>query len=181
MSAIIKALRETFANSIYVLLAGTIGFTAFAFAVWLPNLHLIWQTFANTGASLSEKIKLLINLLGGIGTNFSLFSASYTVAIAILLGIDIAMVVYYARKRNTLERKSITTSIGAIASGAFGIGCAACGSVILSMFLGAASFLAYLPLRGGEFGILSVILLTASLFLISRKIAEPLTCNTKPL
>jgi hypothetical protein len=49
---------------------------------------------------------------------------------------------------------------------------------MLSSF-GAASALAILPLRGGEFGILSVALLAFSLILISKKIAAPLTCNVK--
>ena len=71
------------------------------------------------------------------------------------------------------------TSYIALAS-ALGIGCAACGSFILTTALssfGAASALAILPLRGGEFGILSVVLLALSLVLISKKIAAPLICK----
>ena len=43
--------------------------------------------------------------------------------------------------------------------------------------LGAVGVLAILPLRGGEFGILSVILPMFSLILISKKIAAPPTCG----
>ena len=78
----------------------------------------------------------------------------------------------------------MAAGFGGIASGALGIGCAACGSFILTATLssvGAASALAILPLRGGEFGILSVILLATSLVVVSNKIAEPLMCTSEKL
>ncbi|MBK5204909.1 MAG: hypothetical protein JJD98_05735 [Polaromonas sp.] len=65
-------------------------------------------------------------------------------------------------------------------SGVIGIGCAACGSLILGVILpsfGAAGALAALPLNGEEFGILSVALLFVSLLLISKNIAEPINCG----
>jgi len=84
------------------------------------------------------------------------------------------------RKRAGLARQEMAAGLGGVASGALGIGCAACGAFLLSTTLslfGAAGALALLPLRGGEFGILSVVLLLVSLSLISRKIAAPLICK----
>ena len=153
--------------------------------MWLPNIGLLTEVFGASSTPLETKLKLAWNLLGGIRTNFSLLSAGYTIAIAALFGINIAMVVYFLKRaRNNLARQDIAAGFGGIASGALGIGCAACGSFLLSTLLasfGAASALVILPLRGGEFGILSVILLAFSLVLISKKIAAPLMCNTKPL
>jgi len=164
-----KAFNEVFAHTLYIVIASILALAVFVFAVWLPNIGLI------------SDLKIAISLLGGISTNFSALSASYTIAIAILFGINISMVVYLVRKRRSgLAGGGMAAGFGGIASGALGIGCAACGSFILTATLssfGAAGALAILPLRGGEFGILSVVLLATSLVIISNKIAEPLTCK----
>lgn len=176
-----SAFNEVFANMPYIALSSIFALLALLFAVWLPNFGLITDIFFASSAPLAIKLKLAVSLLGGFRTNFSLFSAGYTVAIAILFGINIAMFVYFLRHRRTsVARRDTAAGFGGMASGALGISCAACGSFILSS-LGAAGALAILPLRGGEFGIVSVILLAISLLLISKKIAAPLTCNIKPL
>ncbi|MBI4158543.1 MAG: hypothetical protein HY505_02930 [Candidatus Yanofskybacteria bacterium] len=172
-----KAFSEVFVSALYIVIAIILALAVFVFAVWLPNIGLI------TG------FKIAVNLLGGISTNFSTLSATYTIAIAILFGINIAMVVYLVRKRRlglapTLRSGQagggMAVGFGGIASGALGIGCAACGSFILTTtlsFFGVAGALAILPLRGGEFGILSVVLLIISLIIISDKIVQPLICT----
>lgn len=175
------AFSEVFANTSYIALASTFAIAAFLFAVWLPNFGLIGEVFSTSSAPTAAKLKITIALLGGIGTNFSFLSAGYTIAIAALFGINFAMVVYFLKRtRARLARQDVAAGFGGVASGALGIGCAACGSFILSTTLsslGAASALAILPLRGGEFGILSVVLLLVSLALISKKIAAPLICK----
>lgn len=177
------AFGELFAVNSYIALASVIALAAFLFAVWLPNFGLIGEVFSTSSAPLAAKLKITIALLGGIGTNFSFLSAGYTIAIAALFGINLAMVVYFLKRtRAGLGGQNLAAGVGGIASGALGIGCAACGSFILTTALssfGAAGALAILPLRGGEFGILSVALLAFSLILISNKIAAPLTCNVK--
>lgn len=177
------AFTEVFAHSAYIVLASALAILAFLLAVWLPNSSLITQVLNASSAPLATKLNLVWSLLGGIRTNFSPLSAGYTIAIATLFGINIAMVVYFLKSTRTdLVQQDMAAGFGGIASGVLGISCAACGSFILSTTLsslGAASALAILPLRGGEFGILSVILLVISLFLISKKITAPLTCNYK--
>lgn len=175
------AFGEVFANTSYIAFASALAIAAFFFAVWLPNFGLIGEVFGTSSAPLGAKLKIAVSLLGGIGTNFSFLSAGYTIAIAILFGVDISMVVYFLKRtRARLARQDLAAVFGGAASGALGIGCAACGSFILSATLaslGAAGALAILPLRGGEFGILSVVLLLVSLALISKKIAAPLICK----
>ncbi len=177
------AFSEVFANISYIALASALAIVVFLFAVWFPNFSLIGEVFNTSSAPLAIKLKLAWSLLGGISTNFSLLSAGYTIAIAMLFGINLAMITYFLKRaRARLARQDMAAGIGGIASGALGIGCAACGPFILStMFssLGVAGAFAILPFRGGEFGILSVVLLAFSLVLISKKIAAPLTCNVK--
>jgi hypothetical protein len=175
------AFGEVFAGASYIVLASVLAIAAFLFAVWFPNFGLIGEVFSASSVPLVAKLKVTISLLGGISTNFSALSAGYTIAIAALFGINLSMVVYFLKRaRVGLGKQNLVAGVGGIASGTLGIGCAACGSFILSTILsslGAASALAILPLRGGEFGILSVALLAVSLVLISKKIVAPLTCK----
>jgi hypothetical protein len=169
-----------FAHFSYLALAGLLAIMAFLFVVWFPNFGLMAEVFATSSVSLTEKLSFATSLLGGIGTNFSLLSASYTVAIAVLFGANTSMIVYLLkRKRATRLGQNIAVGSGGMASGALGIGCAACGSLIFGAalpFVGAAGALAMLPLQGEEFGILGVALLLVSLSLLSRTITAPGSC-----
>ncbi|MBK5104849.1 MAG: hypothetical protein JJE42_11420 [Burkholderiales bacterium] len=152
----------------------------FLLAVWFPNLGLIVQVFSGPDASLAAAFGIALSLLGSIVTNFSLLSAGYTIAIAALFGIATAMIAYQVKQRRIAAAgRSIAIGSGAVASGVLGVGCAACGSLILGVLLpslGAAGALAALPLQGEEFGILSVGLLFISLSLISENIVESIAC-----
>lgn len=174
------AFGQVFAHPPYLALASALSIVGFLFAVWFPNLGLIGKVFAGSNAPLAAKLSVALSLLGGIGTNFSLLSAGYTIAIAVLFGITTAMIVYLLKQRQVAAAgQNIAIGTGGVASGVLGIGCAACGSLILGAglpFLGAAGALAMLPLNGAEFGILGVALLFVSLLLISKKIAEPIAC-----
>jgi len=174
------AIALVFAHAVYVALAMVLALAAFLLAVWFPNFGLIGKVFGS-GAPLADKIWITLSLLGAIDSNFSLFSAAYTIAIAVLFGLTTAMIAYSFRHgRPATAGGNIALGSGAIASGALGIGCAACGSLIsgaLFSALGATGALAALPLHGGEFGLLSVALLVLSLALISRTLAQPIACE----
>lgn len=164
----------------YVLLAIGASATIFAVAVWLPNINLIWNVLLSTDVSLSQKINLPLSLLGSITTNFSFLSATYTIAIAILAGLNVALIAYYIRERQKeFDKSGMTVGILGVFTGILGMGCAACGSIIFSSIIGTAagtSFIALLPLRGGEFGILGVILLGISMYLLVKQISRPSVC-----
>ena len=174
------AFRRVFAYPAYIVLAVALASLAFLLAVWFPNFGLIGEVLAGSNAPLSSALGIALSLLGGIVTNFSLLSAAYTIAIAVLFGLTGAMVVHLARqKRIAAAGQSIAIGSGALASGVLGIGCAACGSLVLGVALpslGAAGALAALPLNGEEFGMLSVALLFASLLLVSKNVAESIAC-----
>lgn len=175
------ASAQVFANPWYAALAAAVSVLAFFLAVWLPNVGLIAEVFWGSNAPVTAKLGIALSLLGGIFTNFSLFSAGYTIAIAALLGIAAAMITYVLQqKRLAAAGQNIAISAGAVASGVVGIGCAACGSLILGAVLpsfGVAGALSALPLEGEEFGVLSVVLLLVSLLLVSKSIAESAACR----
>lgn len=174
------ALGPVFVYPSYIALAVILALLAFLLAVWFPNLGLIGEVFSGSNAPLAAKLGIALSLLGGIGTNFSPLSAGYTIAIAVLFGITGAMIAYLLKHRRVAAAgQNIAIGSGGVASGAIGIGCAACGSFVFSTVLssfGAAGALALLPLQGEEFGILSVALLFVSLLLVSRNIAKPIAC-----
>lgn len=174
------AFGQVFVYPSYVALAGGLALLAFLLAVWFPNVELIGELLVGSSAPITAKLGIVLSLLGGIGTNFSVLSAGYTIAIAPLFGLTSAMIAYTVkRSRIATDGKSIAIGSGAMASGVLGVGCAACGSLILGVLvpsLGAAAALAALPLQGEEFGIFSVALLVVSLLLISRSIAESIGC-----
>jgi len=174
------AFGRVFAQPWYIALAGALAIQVFLLAVWLPNLGLIIQILSGPDASLAAAIGIALSLLGSIVTNFSLLSAGYTIAIAVLFGIATAMITYQVKQRRIAAAgQSIAIGSGAVASGVLGVGCAACGSLILGVVLpslGVAGALAAMPLQGEEFGLLSVGLLFVSLSLISRNIVDSTAC-----
>jgi len=165
----------------YGLIDVAVIIVVFFFATWLPNFRLLWGVLGSSGVPFLDKLGLPLNLIGGIATNFTLFSASYTIAIAVLFGMNIAMIIYFLRRKIADARQAgISTGFLGIASGVLGIGCAACGSFILMnilTFIGASWVLSYLPLAGAEFGILGVSLLAISIYLTSRQIQNPTVCK----
>jgi hypothetical protein len=180
-------LRQVFAEGRYILLAAATGLAVFILATWLPNLGLVWQIAASASVPFADKVKVLTALIGSIGTNFTLFSALSTVAIAALFGANVAVMAYYFRARRQLlgqaGQAATAASLGGLASGFFGVGCAACGAFVLGpvlAFVGASGLIALLPFGGEEFGALGVAMLGYSLVLTARKIGEPVACPLGP-
>jgi len=176
-----QALQKVFRKPLYIFLALITSLVIFLFAVWFPNLPLIISVMGHSEIPFSQKFDLPISFLGSIITNFTLLSAFYTIAIAILFGVNLTMIIYFLRKRIVdVEKSGITTGLFGITSGVIGMGCATCGSFLLTSFLslfGASWILSYLPLNGGEFGILGVILLAFSIRLVAKQIQNPFVCS----
>lgn len=176
---VIRALREVFRKFSYALIAIGGGLIAFTFAVWLPNFSLIANTVANSSVPFGIKAQLLTGLFESITTNFSVFSAFSTILITILFGINLAIAIYLAKRDRVLGRGEITASVGGVISGALGVGCAACGSFVATSTLslvGAGGAIALLPFNGGEFNIVSIVFLVASIYFVARRIATPSVC-----
>ena len=108
---IVQAGQQVFRFPRYVVTAVLLAVAAFLFAVWLPNLGLIGEVFTNSSAPLGDKLRLAFTLLGSIRTNFSFLSATYTILIALLFGINIESVsVSFGDKTVLRVLKVITAS-----------------------------------------------------------------------
>ena len=177
----IRTIKNILLRPAYIAISLAVSFTAFAFVIWIPNIALISSVFENTNVSWGEKIAFLWLLLGSIATNFTFISAFSTVLIALLFGIQIALTVHLLRERSlSVAGKGAAASAAGVGMGLLGIGCSACGSLILTAILpaiGASGTLAFLPLGGGEFGLLGVIIIALSVFFTIRYVARPAICN----
>ena len=177
---LISSFKTVFQNLRYVLIALSIALVVFVVAVWLPNFALIMQIVTSSGIAFLDKLAVLISLIGSIQTNFTILSALYTIAIAILFGINVALLAYYIQKRKITEANGgAAAGVGGLMSGMFGIGCASCGTIVLApilTMLGAGGLVALLPFNGQEFGILGVIILGFSVYVAAKKINQPITC-----
>jgi len=120
----LRVLQQVFSNLRYVIIAVPVALAVFAFAVWLPNWRLIFTVFTSPSVSIAEALQVMFGLFFSIGTNFTTVSGTYTVLVAILFGINIAMLVYYIRVRKaSFKGTGPAAGIGGLISGIFGIGC----------------------------------------------------------
>ena len=181
---IVQGLAQVFSKGWYVLLAATIALATLVLTTWLGNLGLVWQIATSQWLPMADKVKILLALIGSLSTNFTVFSALCAIAIAILFGMNIAVTTYVFQEHRRLGSQSgqivTATSLGGLMSGLFGIGCAACGTFVLSpalAFLGAGTLVTALPFGGEEFGALGVGLLTLSLVMSVKRIGQPMLCQ----
>lgn len=165
----------------YLLMATIIALTMIVFAAWLPNLHLITKTMTSTTMSIWEKTNLLTALLGSLETNFTPLSRTLTVISATLTGIQMSLLIYYLRQSARIQA-DLGVSFAGIATSLLGVGCASCGSVVLTSLIGfgsATTMLGILPFRGQEFGFAGIAILLIAINYTIKKINQPFTCVVK--
>jgi len=155
--------------------------TMIAFAAWLPNLHLVTKTMTSSSMSIWEKTNLLTALLGSLETNFTPLSRTLTVISATLTGIQMSLLIYYLRQSVRIQTE-LGVSFAGVATSLFGVGCASCGSVVLTSLIGfssATTVLGILPFRGQEFGFAGISILLVAISFTIKKINQPYTCVVK--
>jgi len=174
-----NVLKKVFARPAYLSIAVLVSVAILVLAIWLPNISLIWETVWSPSYEFGQKVAILWSSLGAIMTNFTALSRTFTILLAALTGMNIALFVYYLKSRLRLEREAGTSLLGMF-FGLVGVGCASCGSVILSSIFGlgaTASFIGLFPLDGAEFGLLGIIILLWANLSLVKKIQQPATCK----
>lgn len=161
-----------------LLLAATSALVVFALQVWLPNLGLIWSVVVSGSLAPIDKVGFLWASLGAIGTNFTLLGASLAVVVSLLFGLNVALTVAYFRV--SLDNRSVgALSMAGLLAAVVGVGCSACGAVVLSALVGVtatAAVVARLPLGGQELNLLAVLILVASVAFTARRLSQPVVC-----
>ena len=155
------------------------GFTSLfilELSVNVQNLGLARTILASSRITLSEKLSYFTTVLGSLTTNYTGLSALLTVLNAILIGLNVSLLVFSLRRLRSSMLGSGMGSLGGVTAGFLGIGCAACGSALLSL-LGLSGVIAIFPLRGVEFSIIASLLLLASLISTSRRLHASGACQ----
>ena len=172
-------LRKIFRQPKYIVVSLLVALLLIAFAAWLPNLHLITKAMTSSTMTLWQKTNLITSLLGSLQTNFTTLSRNLTILSATLTGVQASLLIYYVR-RSILIQREVGASVAGMASSLLGVGCASCGSVVLTSIIGfssATTLLGILPFRGQEFGFVGIAILLGAISFTLRKINQPLDCE----
>jgi len=176
-------IMRVFARPLYLALLVSVAALTLSVLLLLPNQSVLVDVLFSPMVGFTTKLSFLVSLYGSLGTNFTLFTATYTVLIAVLLGVNVSLLWYYAaraRKLSKADRTLTFTGVGGFVSGLFGIGCAACGTILLTSIvnlLGITWLITYLPLHGAEFGVIGVGLLLFTAYTLAKRINDPLLCT----
>ena len=179
---VFATLKRVYARPIYGVLTFRAAALTLSVLLLLPNQALLFSVLLSPVVSLVSKVAFVITLHGTLLTNFAWYAAIYTVLIAFLFGVNASLLWYYIKRSRGFKRanRSLTfTGFGGLTSGLLGIGCAACGTIIISaglQLLGIGWLLSYLPLGGAEFGFIGVLLLLITAHSLIKRINDPLVC-----
>ena len=135
----LRVLTVSLATPRSLAIAGVAGLAVFAFAVWAPNLGLIWSVATAPDLALVRRAGVLWATLASAGLTLSPGAAVVPVGLAILVGLNIALAVALG---GAAGRGIGFGGAGALV-GAIGAGCSACGVGILATVLGPAASAAW--------------------------------------
>lgn len=178
---LICTFREVFRHSRYIAFALIFSAMIGVGIVWLSSYHLIRFALTSNFFDWSARLKILWTSIGVFATNFTFVSQIMIIAVAISAGVNIAILIFYFKRTMMVRRASGASALGLV-MGTLGVGCSACGSVVLSSLFGittASVLVSWLPLRGVEFGIASLALIWGSIYMFARKIQSPVICAVK--
>lgn len=174
-----KKLAHILSRISYLTIALISGVLIYLGLVVVSNIDLFQHTLFRSDFSLRLKLDILKSAI----VNLPETSAITTLFLALLLGLNIAVITFYFRNKvSSFKAHSSAASVMGALVGILGLGCAACGSFIIMTlipFLGLGTLFAVLPFHGKEFGILGIILLLISLYLTLKEIAHPPVCEVE--
>ena len=139
----------------------------FISASFLTFLVFYLLTLATTT---NQSLEIFIMMNGFLYT----LSTFFLLAIASLLfGIYIILLAYKFRKKCKNGKEIISGIFGSsgLIAGLFGAGCPMCGAALFALF-GAPLALFFLPLKGLELRLASIILLSLSIYFLSRSLIK---------
>jgi len=173
----VRTIGRVLGRPAYGLTALLIAFLVFTVAVIvIPSFGLIADTATASAFSLIDKIEIIVSLYAAIGSNTTALSASIIIVISVLFGINLSLFLFIIkRKWRALTTTETGGSVAGLVSGLLGIGCAACGSLLLTAVLPttAAGVLASLPFSGQELGFVGIALIGYSCWSLAQTAGRP--------
>lgn len=150
-----------------------------AFYFTFVNLRLAYSFFSFTSLDTLEKIHYFFIALFDTST----FSSTPLVVLLIMTATATSLVVTqlyaYFRARGKLLAKDGTLGGLGLLLAVLGVGCAACGTLVVSTILGIfgySTLLMYFPLHGVEIGYFGACMLAVLSYVLAKRLATPYTC-----
>lgn len=179
MKSLIEGLRLVIRrhDSRRVVIISTVLF--FILVLGVQNAKEALELFSLTSLPLLKRVSLFITTFFDIRSTFTDGALILAILGSFLGGINIALAYTYMKIRGEVILKSgLYSGLGLIFA-FFGIGCAACGTALLSVILGFFGFSATLtifPYHGAEIGYIGLILLSIATYTLAKKVTAPLVC-----
>ena len=164
----------------YVFSGIAVTLVVFLGGIWASPFPLVSRICLDTSIPLSERWSLSVHLLSSSFSDVPSFEMVYLATIAILIGINTSLVLAYVRmRRDKMRATGVASGLLGTLAGLLGLGCAACGTFVLSPLLvtiGAGGLIASLPFGGEELKYIGIILLLLSAYLLARDLNKPSVC-----
>lgn len=146
-------------------------------SIWLvvaliPNSVVITSLFSSEQYSWETRVEFLGRMLISFPQQYTDLNLFFIGILSVLISLNMVLVSYYARSRVRHGRMMGLSVAGAVI-GMLGIGCSACGSILLSTLFGIAittSLVSNLPFGGYEFGVIGIFLILLSTYMVLRRI-----------
>lgn len=164
-------------DSRLVIIIATIVFASLLLLV--QNGKAAYEVFGFDSISFLKRLTLASSTLFDIKNTFSAGALILAILGSFLGGINLSLAYTYMRLRGAVILHSgLYSGIGLLFA-FFGVGCAACGTALLSVILGFFGFSAMLnilPYQGQEIGYIGLIFLCIATYTLAHKVAVPNVC-----
>ncbi|MAF14106.1 MAG: hypothetical protein CMI53_04425 [Parcubacteria group bacterium] len=180
LKAVTDSFKQVFKRPGNIFLAFFLAVLFFYISLWLGNIEVLRTAAASGFFSFGVLLKMFLSPAFLMATSFTFWTSVYAVVLSILFSINFVLFIAYVKRKIT-SQKSVGTGLVGTVAGFLGVGCSACGSAVLSAIFGvtaASSVLSVLPFNGDEFRFIGIALLLISIYLVAKRLQDPLVCET---
>lgn len=179
MQSAINGLKLVFSKKdslyVFVLSSFLILFSFF----FLQNGTQAREAFNFTFLTFAKKVSLFLDTLFDTTqlTGFNILPL--VLGVTFFGGLTVSLLYTYVQIRKDMLFKSGLYSGFGLVLALFGMGCAACGTILLQIvlsFFGFGGMLSFFPYHGVEVGYFGLALLIINAYALSYKLGKPLTC-----
>lgn len=181
MSIVLTVCVKVFRQTFYLIVSVLVAISMAAVTLLWANIPLLIDMLSTDSTSLVFTLSFAGKLLWGAPQSMGGLAVTLVLLNSILLGMIVSMTWYawQIKKRQGISKSLVGATGGGVLAALLGIGCIACGPLLLgSIFalVGAGGVLLLLPLHGAELGVVAFFLLLYALYSVQKVIAAPLVC-----
>lgn len=175
IATLVRVFRRP-SSIVVILVVGWLVLTAAVVIVSYETLALAWRT----SQSWSDLFLIGLASYETLGSSLTTLGTVSIVAASGLAGLYAALLVSLWRRQGMTRGRSNSLGAVGIISAFFGVGCAACGSIIATSLLslvGAGGVFALIPYGGEAFSLLALGLLVYANYTLVRALQMPPLCD----